>query len=106
MEGCEKWTFKVSRCFDHKPIPDLSGRRVIDTSNPVKRAGIPPVLTRQVFPCVLTSPHVLIFLLGCSIPLLQAASRLCTDFERDRFVYLTNPSSLSKKDTSCRYTGL
>ncbi len=40
----------VSRCLDHKPLPDLSGRRVIDTSSPVKRSGIPAVLNERSLP--------------------------------------------------------
>ncbi len=53
MQGCEEWTFKLFGCSDYKPIPDLSGRRVIDTSNPVNRTGIPPVLNlTSLPPCV------------------------------------------------------
>ncbi len=30
------------RCLDGKPIADVSGTRVIDTSNPLKKTGTPP----------------------------------------------------------------
>jgi hypothetical protein len=44
--GVRNWTFKLSRCLDHKPIPDLSRRALIDTSNPVKRSESSPVLNQ------------------------------------------------------------
>ena len=61
---CEEWIFKLSRCLDHKPIPDRSGRRVIDTSNPVKGTGIPPVLSQTSFPLRVDVTSPLNFLVG------------------------------------------
>ena len=56
--------FQGISLFRSQTIPDLSGRRVIDTSNPVKRTGIPAVLNQTSHPLRVDVIPPLNFLVG------------------------------------------
>ncbi len=51
-------------CLDGKPTPDFSGTRVIDTSNPLKKTGTPPVLNKTSLPLRVDVTPPLNFLVG------------------------------------------